>query len=100
MTNSRPRKSIATWSSAYKNGGAVRLSDVATVVEGPENSELAAWANRTPAIILNIQRQPGTNVIAVVDAVKAVLPKLEQTLPAARRREDRCPIRPPRSAPR
>jgi multidrug efflux pump len=67
---------------AYKNGGAVRLSDVATVVEGPENSELAAWANRTPAIILNIQRQPGTNVIAVVDAVKAVLPKLQQTLPA------------------
>ena len=67
---------------AYKNGGAVRLSDVATVVEGPENTELAAWANRTPAIILNIQRQPGTNVIAVVDAVKAVLPKLQQTLPA------------------
>ena len=45
---------------AYKNGDAVRLSDVATVVEGPENTELAAWANRTPAIILNIQRQPGT----------------------------------------
>jgi multidrug efflux pump len=51
-------------------------------VQGPENSELAAWANRTPAIILNIQRQPGTNVIAVVDAVKALLPKLEATLPA------------------
>src|ERR1700734_3807351 len=67
---------------AYKNGGAVRLSDVATVVEGPENSELAGWANRAPAIILNIQRQPGTNVIAVVDAVKALLPKLERTLPA------------------
>jgi multidrug efflux pump len=67
---------------AYKNGGAVRLSDVATVVRGPENTELAAWANRTPAIILNVQRQPGTNVIEVVDAVKAVLPKLRQTLPA------------------
>src|ERR1700733_8984283 len=67
---------------AYKNGGAVRLSDVATVVEGPENSELAASATRTPAIILNIQRQPGTNVIAVVDAVKTLLPKLEKTLPA------------------
>jgi len=66
----------------YKNGGAIRLSDVATVVEGPENAELAAWANRTPAIILNIQRQPGTNVIAVVDAVKALLPNLERTLPA------------------
>ena len=60
----------------------MRLSDVATVVEGPENSELAGWANRTPAIILNVQRQPGTNVIAVVDAVKALLPKLEKTLPA------------------
>jgi multidrug efflux pump len=67
---------------AYKNGGAVRLSDVATVVDGAENSELAGWANRTPAIILNVQRQPGSNVIAVVDAVKALLPKLEQSLPA------------------
>jgi multidrug efflux pump len=67
---------------AYKNGGAVRLSDVATIVQGAENTELAAWANRTPAIILNIQRQPGTNVIQVVDAIKAVLPKLRQTLPA------------------
>ncbi len=67
---------------AYKNGGAVRLSDVATVVDGPENSELAGWANRTPAIILNVQRQPGSNVIGVVAAVKALLPKLEQSLPA------------------
>ena len=68
---------------AYKNGAAVRLSDVATVVEGPENAELAAWANKTPAIILNVKRQPGSNVIAVVDAVKAQLPKLTQTLPPA-----------------
>ena len=67
---------------AYKNGGPVRLSDVATVVEGPENNELAGWANRTPSIILNVQRQPGSNVIAVVDAVKAALPRLEKTLPA------------------
>ena len=67
---------------AYKNGGPVRLSDVATVVEGPENNELAGWANRTPSIILNVQRQPGSNVIAVVDAVKATLPRLEKTLPA------------------
>ncbi len=66
---------------AYRDGAAVRLSDVATVVEGPEDSELAGWANRTPAIILNVQRQPGSNVIAVVDAVKALLPKLEQSLP-------------------
>jgi multidrug efflux pump len=67
---------------AYKNGAPVRLSDVATVIEGTENNELAGWANRTPAIILNIQRQPGSNVIGVVDAVKAQLPKLEQSLPA------------------
>jgi multidrug efflux pump len=67
----------------YKNGDAIRLSDVATVVEGSQNSELAAWANKTPAIIVNIQRQPGSNVLAVVSAVKALLPKLEQSLPAA-----------------
>jgi multidrug efflux pump len=68
---------------AYKNGDAIRLSDVATVVDGAENAELAAWANRTPAIILNIQRQPGSNVLAVVQEIKALLPKLEQTLPAS-----------------
>jgi multidrug efflux pump len=68
---------------AYKNGDAIRLSDVAKVVDGAENAELAAWANKTPAIIVNIQRQPGSNVLAVVNAVKALLPKLEQTLPAA-----------------
>jgi multidrug efflux pump len=67
----------------YKDGDAVRLSDVATVVDGAQNTELAAWANRTPAIIVNVQRQPGSNVIAVVNAVKALLPRLEQTLPKA-----------------
>jgi multidrug efflux pump len=67
----------------YKNGAAIHLSDVAEVVDGAENSELAAWANRTPAIIVNIQRQPGSNVIAVVNGIKALLPKLEKTLPAA-----------------
>ena len=68
---------------AYRNNGAVRLSDVAAVIDGAENSELAAWANRQPAIIINIQRQPGSNVIAVVGAVKALLPKLRLSLPAA-----------------
>jgi multidrug efflux pump len=68
---------------AYKNGNPIRLSDVATVTDGSENAELAAWANRTPAIILNIQRQPGSNVIAVVNGVKALLPKLEKTLPSS-----------------
>ncbi len=67
----------------YKNGNAIKLSDVATIVNGSENAELAAWANKTPAIIVNIQRQPGSNVLAVVNSVKALLPKLEQTLPAA-----------------
>jgi multidrug efflux pump len=68
---------------AYKNGNPIHLSDVATVIDGAENSELAAWANRTPAIILNVQRQPGSNVIAVVDGIKALLPKLERTLPSS-----------------
>ncbi|MBV8093275.1 MAG: MdtB/MuxB family multidrug efflux RND transporter permease subunit [Acetobacteraceae bacterium] len=66
---------------AYKNGAPVRLSDVATVINGPENTKLGAWANRTPAIILNVQRQPGANVIAVVDNIKRLLPQLEAALP-------------------
>jgi len=67
----------------YKNGDAIRLRDVARVIDGAQNSELAAWANKTPAIIVNIQRQPGSNVLAVVQGIKALLPKLENTLPAA-----------------
>ncbi len=67
---------------AYKNGSPVRLSDVATVEQAPENTVLGAWANTVPAIILNIQRQPGANVIEVVDRIKALLPKLESGLPA------------------
>jgi multidrug efflux pump len=67
---------------AYRNGNPVRLSDVATAVRGPENSKIAAWADRTPAIILNVQRQPGANVIQVVDAIKQLLPRIEANLPA------------------
>jgi multidrug efflux pump len=67
---------------AYKNGAPVRLSDVADVVDGAENSRLAAWKDTTPAIIMNIQRQPGANVIDVVDRVKQLLPSLTATLPA------------------
>jgi multidrug efflux pump len=67
---------------AYRNGAPVRLGDVATIVEGAENEYLAAWSNTTPAVILDIRRQPGANVIAVVDAVKAMLPTLKATLPA------------------
>ena len=68
---------------AYRNGAPVRLSDVASAVEAPENTRLAAWMNRQPAVLLNIQRQPGANVIAVVDRIKAVLPQLRAALPAA-----------------
>ncbi len=68
---------------AYRNGAPVRLRDVATVVNGPENTKLGAWANLTPAVILNVQRQPGANVIQVVDTIKRLLPQLQATLPAA-----------------
>src|SRR5579872_3018613 len=68
---------------AYRNGGPVRLSDVANVVGGAENIKLGAWANTTPAIILNVQRQPGANIIQVVDRIKALMPQITSTLPAA-----------------
>jgi multidrug efflux pump len=68
---------------AYRNGSAVRLSDVALVIDGAENSKLAAWANEEAAIIVNIQRQPGANVIDVVDRIKQLLPQLQASLPAA-----------------
>ncbi|WP_339077524.1 efflux RND transporter permease subunit [Acetobacter sp. AC2005] len=66
---------------AYQNNGPIRLRDVATVVVGAENTQLAAWSNLTPALIMNVQRQPGANVISVVDNVKATLPALRETLP-------------------
>jgi multidrug efflux pump len=68
---------------AYRNGAPVRLSDVATVYDGAENAKQAAWANEHPAVILNIQRQPGANIIAVVDRVKSLLPQLQASLPGA-----------------
>jgi multidrug efflux pump len=68
---------------AYKNGAPIRLSDVATILDGVENDKLAAWKNETPAVILNIQRQPGANIIAVVDRVKELLPQLRASLPSA-----------------
>jgi len=66
---------------AYRNGAPVRLSDVANVADGVENTMQAAWANRNPAVILNIQRQPGANIISVVDRVKRILPQLRDSLP-------------------
>ena len=68
---------------AYKNGNPVRLSDVADVKQAAENSYLAGWVNSSPGIILNVQRQPGANVIQVVDRIKQLLPALSSTLPAA-----------------
>jgi multidrug efflux pump len=67
---------------AYKNGAPVHLSDVANVIDSAENVKQAAWMNTTPAVILNIQRQPGANIIAVVDRVKTILPQLQTLLPS------------------
>ena len=68
---------------AYRNGGPVHLSDVADVVDDVENTKQAAWMNDVPAVIVNIQRQPGTNVIEVVDRIKQLLPQLQGTLPSS-----------------
>ena len=68
---------------AYKNGAPVKLTDVASVVDDAENVRQAAWMNEIPAVILNIQRQPGANIISVVDRIKQLLPQLTSTLPAS-----------------
>jgi multidrug efflux pump len=68
---------------AYKNGAPVKLTDVAAVIDDAENIRQAAWMNQTPAVILNIQRQPGANIISVVDHIKQLLPQLTSTLPAS-----------------
>jgi len=68
---------------AYRNGSPVLLSDVANVIDGAENVDQAAWMNDTPAVIVNIQRQPGANIIQVVDRIKSLLPLLQSNLPAS-----------------
>ncbi|HVN27453.1 MAG TPA: efflux RND transporter permease subunit, partial [Candidatus Binataceae bacterium] len=68
---------------AYRNGAPVKLSDVANVIDEPENVLQAAWMNEVPAVILNVQRQPGANIITVVDKIKALLPRLQSSLPAS-----------------
>jgi len=68
---------------AFKNGNPVHLSDVAHVEQSAENVQLSSWMNRTPAILLNVQRQPGANVISVVDTIKKILPQIRAGLPAA-----------------
>jgi multidrug efflux pump len=68
---------------AYRNSGPVRVSDVATVIDDTENVRQAAWMNDSRAVIVNIQRQPGANIIAVVDRIKALLPQLQASLPSS-----------------
>ncbi|HEY3884636.1 MAG TPA: efflux RND transporter permease subunit, partial [Vicinamibacterales bacterium] len=68
---------------AYRNGAPVLLQDVASIINGVENADLAAWMNTTPAIIVNIQRQSNANTIKVVDSIKALLPQLQASLPAS-----------------
>jgi multidrug efflux pump len=68
---------------SYNNGAPVRLGDVANVTQGPENALLAAWVNGKPGIVINVQRQPGANVIAVVDHIQELLPQLRLSLPGA-----------------
>ncbi|MCE5363488.1 MdtB/MuxB family multidrug efflux RND transporter permease subunit [Pseudomonas anguilliseptica] len=67
----------------YKDGATLRLKDVAEIVDGAENQRLAAWANRSEAVLVNVQRQPGANVIDVVDSIQMLLPQLTQGLPAS-----------------
>jgi multidrug efflux pump len=67
---------------AYRNGAPVRTSDIANVIDAAENSQQAAWMNRQPAVIVNVQRQPGANIIAVVDRINKLLPQLQTSLPA------------------
>jgi multidrug efflux pump len=79
LTSDQYRKLII----AYRNGAPVQLSDVADVVDSAENVRQAAWMNDVPAVILNIQRQPGTNIIEVVDRIKELLPQLTASLPSS-----------------
>jgi multidrug efflux pump len=68
---------------AYRNGAPVRLADIANVTDGVENVDQAAWMNLSPAVIMNVQRQPGANIISVVDRIKLLLPQLQASLPGA-----------------
>ncbi len=80
LTTSADFRSVVV---AYRNGAPVVLSDVARVVDGAENVKQAAWMNTTPAVIVNVQRQPGANIIQVVDRIQKLLPYLRTTLPAS-----------------
>src|SRR5690606_19451383 len=68
---------------AWQDGAPLRLGDVANIIDGAENRFLAAWADTQPAVLLNVQRQPGANVIEVADSVRTLLPQLVATMPAS-----------------
>ena len=68
---------------AYRNGAPVRLADIASISDSVENEDQAAWMNLSPAVLVNIQRQPGANIISVVDKIKLLLPQLQASMPAA-----------------
>lgn len=80
MLSSRDYQSLIV---AYRNGAPVHLSDVAKAIDDVENAKQAAWMNDTPAVIVNIQRQPGANVIDVVDRIKKLLPQVQSALPSS-----------------
>ncbi|MGD6142921.1 efflux RND transporter permease subunit, partial [Xanthomonas citri pv. citri] len=67
---------------SYKNGAPVRLSDVAEVIDGIENDQLAAWADGKAAVLLEVRRQPGANIVQTVAAIRNLLPQLRSVLPA------------------
>jgi multidrug efflux pump len=78
LVSSKDYRSVVV---AYRNGAPVMLTDVAQIIDGVENNNLAAWMNKTPAVIVNVQRQPGANTISVVKRIKALLPQLQSNLP-------------------
>jgi multidrug efflux pump len=80
LVSSKDYRSVVV---AYRNGAPVMLTDVARIIDGVENSLQAAWMNNTPAVILNVQRQPGANTISVVKSIKQLLPQLQSSLPAS-----------------
>jgi multidrug efflux pump len=79
--NWSPATTIGSVVVAYRNGAPVMLTDVARIVNGVENNNQAAWMNQTPAVILNVQRQPGANTISVVKSIKGLMPQLKANLP-------------------
>ena len=85
---------------AYRNGAPVMLSDVADVIDGLENTKVGGWYQGTPAVVIDVQRQPGANVIETVRRVARELPRLRRAMPAGVQLDHRATTAPPPSAPR